>query len=278
VAPVAPPQPPAPDPELEFDEPDVEPIGPPDVDLAPRLYTGSRGAYEAREGRAEDWYRKQSPHAGRFIVQLRGGLAHSDINRSATSLLATDGSEVTAAAWLEGPIKGVGGRLEALIGYAPATMIDFGVLLGVDVARDTVVLGYMREGEPAEIGAPETFSSVRVGVQPRIRLFPVTLGAIKPYLLVGAEAGFIKTWSFEVTDAQPFPRPPGGTRWSVVGGAGISLDPHPRVGILLEAAVHYHLGDVAKVRTNGVLVGDAPAAPVGSGFAIVPIAGLELRL
>lgn len=249
-----------------------------DGGLAPRLVMGVRRPYEARTGTSAAWYRKAAPHAGRFLLQLRGGLSHSDGGRGVVSLLARDGDEVTGAAWEEGPVKGVTPRVEGFVGFAPSAVVDVGVVIGVHIARDVVALGYMRDGQDADLGTPETFTSLRVALQPRVRFFPVVVGPVKPYLVVAGEAEFVPTWRFDVTDAQPFPRPPGGTLGGLGGGVGLSFDPHPRVGIVLEALYLHHLGPLARVRTNGVVVGNAPAPPLGSGFAIVPMAGVEVRL
>lgn len=277
------------DPEEDLSDPDSieedEPIptGPKEEELPNRLLSGVRRAYDDREDPAAAWYKKRSPHAGRFLIELRGGFGHSDLNRQAYSLADLDAAdEIEALYWTEGPIQTIGGRVDGFIGYAPATMLDFGVVVGVDIASDIVVLGIMEEGQDAEFGEPEKFTVARPVVQPRLRLWPVQLGPVKPYIAVGMEFKFVGDWTFDVEGGQPLARPPGGVVYSVVGGLGLSFDPHPRVGILLGADLQYHLGKLAKTRE----VSTDPEGPsgnpfptsVGAGFTILPGLGVQIRL
>ncbi|HMV65644.1 MAG TPA: hypothetical protein PKA64_02245 [Myxococcota bacterium] len=270
------------DPE-SIDEEVEDPIEPREPDLLPRYVAGSKHAYEARKEGPKAWYAKRTPHAGRVLIELRGGFAHSDVNRAAYSL-ATTGADraVTSTLYKETATPGVAAHVDGFLGYAPATMIDFGVAVGADIARDTVVVGLMREGQDPEFGDPKRFAIGRPTLQPRVRAWLVQLGPVKPYLAAGVQFTFVAQWSFDVEDNAPLPRPPGGLLYSVVGGLGVALDPHPRVGIVLGGDFLYHLGDLSRVRmgysAGGGLVGNDFPVPKAARFSIVPTLGLQFRL
>jgi hypothetical protein len=266
---------------IEEEEP-VEPIVK-EKDVLPRYLEGSRNAYKARKEPAEVWYKKRSPHAGRLLLEVRGGFGHSDVNRQAYSLADTEPDGTVASIYyIEGPVKGIGARVDAFLGYAPATMFDFGVLVGAEIARDNVVLGLMEANEDPKFGAPERFTIGRTVVQPRFRAWLVQLGPVKPYLAAGLEFKFVSAWTFDVEGDLPLSRPPGGLIYSVVGGLGLAFDPHPRVGVLLGGDLHYHLGALSKTRAYSSSpdgpVGNAFPTATGSGFTILPTLGLQIRL
>ncbi len=260
---------------------DEEPVKPVVIEdeLMPRMIAGSRAAYDARTVRAEEWYTKRTPHAGRVIIELRGGIGHTDVNRYAVSLGAPDGNgDLTTTVWFEGPTAGVGGRIGAFLGYAPLTFFDFGVMAGAWIAEDTITLGYMANGAAPELGEPATFAVARPYVQPRVRFWFVPTGPVKPYLAAGVELSFVALWKFAAETTEPFQRPNGGMITSPTGALGVGFDPHPNVGILVEGAFQYHLGPLGRNRNGGELLGDPPALSAPVGFTIVPEIALQFRL
>jgi hypothetical protein len=248
-------------------------------ELPPRLFAGARGSYEAREGEAGAWYKRHAPHAGRFIVELRGGLAYGDVKRRLLTMGALDDQQqLTAVLWEEGPVQGLGGLFELGLGYAPVTFLEIGVVGGMRFVRDEIAIGYMNEGQTPTFGDLTAFDVVRPYVQPRVRAYPVHLGIAKPFVVVGGRFEFVKAWRFNTGTAQPFPRPPGGVLYGIVSGLGLVVDPVPRLGIVIESTLTYNLGTLSNVRLAGTLVGDPPLPPAGKGWSLDVVVGLQLRL
>jgi hypothetical protein len=251
--------------------------------LPPRLVLGAGRAFAARDEDADRWYQRRSPHAGRVILELRGGFSHSDGRRAAFSFAyleePTDTTPETLL-WLEGPIRGLSGRAAGYVGYAPTTWIDAGLMVGVHASQDTIAIGYLHPDEDPDLGPANKFPVYRLFFQPRARFWPVGVGPAKPYVAVGAEATIVRNWTFTAEGAEAFARPPGGVMASFMGAAGLTLDPHPRVGLVLEVQALYHLGTLSNPRVGlgGDMVGNYPPAPKGSGFGIAPEVGFQLRL
>jgi hypothetical protein len=251
--------------------------------LPPRLVLGAGRAFAARDVDADRWYQRRSPHAGRVILELRGGFSHSDGRRAAFSFAyleePTDTTPETLL-WLEGPIRGLSGRAAGYVGYAPTTWIDAGLMVGVHASQDTIAIGYLTPDQDPDLGPANKFPVYRLFFQPRARFWPVGVGPAKPYVALGAEATIVRNWTFTAEGAEAFARPPGGVMASFVTAAGLALDPHPRIGLVLEVQALYHLGTLSNPRVGlgGDMVGNYPPAPKGSGFGIAPEIGLQLRL
>lgn len=252
----------------------------PEVDeLAPRLFAGARRDYEAREGDVTAWLKLRRPHAGRFLIELRGLLSYGDVKRQLLTMGALDEDQaLTAVLWEEGPVQGLSGGLELSLGYAPTTYLEFGVIGGVRFVYDEGAIGYMNEGSTPSFGEMTPFFVPRPYVQPRLRVYPVHLGVAKPFVLLGGRFEFVKNWRFNTGTAQPFARPPGGVLYGLQGGVGVVIEATPRVGVVVESSMTYHIGQLAKVRVAGTLVGDAPLPPVGEGWGLDVALGLQFRL
>lgn len=252
---------------------------PPEPDLPKRLILGSRRAYQNRANTPAAWYRAASPHAGRVIVELRGGLGHADVHRETVSLGVSDNNGgLTSIFYEEGPGLGVGGRFDGYLGFAPVTFFEFGLGGGFVGAADRVTLGYMEPDTAPNVGEPFTVHRLRGFLQPRARFYLAPTGPVKPYVAVGAEFTFIQTWAFTVSTGEPFARPPRAMMPSVLGAVGLCFDAHPRVGIVLDGGMLYHLGAASRVRVGGTLTGDPPVPPEGQGFTVAVGLGLQMRL
>ncbi len=269
-------------PQREPEEDERLPVpGAPRDDVPSRLYAGSERPFAARRGTGDQWLKEKRAHAGRVILEVRGSAGIGGLSRIATVLgepSATNG-ELESTFIQEAPRYEVLGRAELYIGYAPATMVDIGVLVGVNFARDFVTVGYMQQGQEPLLGEPEELFVVRPYLQPRLRLYLVPLGVAKPYVVLGGEMIFVSTWDFDVTTAEAFPRPSGGVMAGLLGGGGISFDPVPRVGVVIEATASRYLGDISGVRFEGTVVGVVPdPLPGVQRWSVGVGAGLQFRL
>lgn len=252
-----------------------------DGQIPRRFYLGSERSYKEHRGRGDGWLKKKRPHAGRVLFEVRGGVGLGDLTRSTTVLGEPSSVEGQLAStfFQEAPQFGVVGRVEGYVGYAPVTMIDVGLLVGVNIASDDVTVGYMGTDEEPDLGSTEQLTVPRVYLQPRLRAYLVPLGIAKPYLLVGGEILFVPDWAFDITTNEPFPRPAGGITGGAVGGGGLSIDPDPRMGLLLEVTGTRYFGGLSGPRFEGELIGTAPPGLDGVRRWAVGISlGLQFRL
>lgn len=264
--------------EEEYAQPIHEDI-PPD-----RFLVGVRKAFDARDGEAMAWYQRNAPHGGRFLLEVRGGIGHADVNRLAISLLGPVENDPREATWYEGPRRGVGGRVDLFVGYAPASWFDIGVVAGLWIAKDQITVGYEADNTAPNTSPAVLFTATRASVQPRARFWLVQAGIAKPYLAAGVDLTFVGSWRFtpEATSpggpVEPFQRPSAGLVVSPAGSLGLSVDVDPRVGIVLDGTFFYHTGPLSRNRQAGVLVGTPPTLEAPAGFTIAPSLGLQIRL
>jgi hypothetical protein len=264
------------------DEEEAEPIR--EEEPPSRYLVGLRRAYEARDDEAMAWYQRKAPHAGRFVLEVRGGIGHADVNRLAVSLLGPADQDPRQATWYEGPRKGVGGRVDLFVGYAPTSWFDLGVIAGLWIAKDQITVGYQSDNASPTTSPAVLFTAPRASIQPRTRFWLVQTGIAKPYLGVGVDLTFVGSWRFTPEASspggpvEPFQHPSAGLVVSPVGSLGLSIDVDPHVGIVLDGSFLYRTGPLSRNRQAGTLVGTPPALESPAGFTIAPTLGLQFRL
>ena len=225
-----------------------------------------------------DWNAKATPHAGRVIIEVRGGLGIGDVDRLANVRTTVTGDEQVR--WFqEQPTEGERVRGELFVGYAPSAWFDVGLLLGLQYGSRTLNSGWSDDlGNGAS--SEDSVQAVQFDLQPRIRLYPLRTGVAKPYVFAGASLLVFDRWRISPVENIVYEEPPGGLVPGPVGGLGLLVDPSPVVGLFIEGAFTLHTGIRSKAAQNSMdqRPPDAPDAQDSAGRTIVVSGGVQFRL
>ncbi|MFT7519441.1 MAG: hypothetical protein ACI9MC_001582 [Kiritimatiellia bacterium] len=276
------PEPPPPDP-----RPDPQPKPVVDGDLDSRLagtdvlerhLIGSTQQFLNSGEDVRDWVFKARPHAGRTIIEVRGGVGIGDVDRVAVVRTQVDGANQIR--WfMEGPVPGQAVRGELFVGYAPSTWVDLGVLVGLQYGKRTLDSGWSDttgDGRQSE----DLVQAVQFNIQPRLRLYPVRIGAAKPYIAVGVGLRVFDGWRIQEVQNVTYAQPPGGITGGPAGAVGLLIDPAPIVGIFVEGGIVKHMGLRAIHAQNdpSLRPTGAPAPQETTGYTIGVVGGVQFRL
>lgn len=242
--------------------------------LSSRHLVGCKASFGEWDGPPLEWLFKQTPHAGRFTVEVRGGFGIGDVDRRADSRVYLDGS---AEDWFqEGPGVSQRPRGALYLGYAPATWIDLGAELGLQYGHRSLSTGIIQDGATGEVLNAEV-QAVQAWARPQVRFYVVPLGLVKPFVYLGAD---IRAFDqYKITPGSvTFPAPPGGVIPGAGAGGGLMLDPGPIVGFFVEGGYTRHFGTRAGPAQSGDRPADAPPGPAGSLATTQITGGVQFRL
>lgn len=244
--------------------------------LSPRHLIGCRSSFEAADGPPLEWLFQNTPHAGRLIVEVRGGYALGDTQRQADVRVYLDGDEVVGDWFQEYPTAANMPRGALYVGYAPSTYVDFGVEAGLQYGHRTLHTAVIDGGDTGEVFASSA-QAVQAWVQPTARLYVVHLGLAKPYVLGGFHLRAFDAFDIAASDL-PFPEPPGGVFFGPTVGGGLMIDPGPIVGFFAEGSYTPHFGARALPAQRGERPGDAPDPAITSRNTVAITGGVQFRL
>jgi len=253
-----------------------------DTEVAPRHIVGSKHNFMKSNGDPRDWVFKSRSHAGRVIIDVRGGYGFGDIDRSADVRVVVDADGNNTSEWLqEGPVQSQRVRAGMFVGYAPLTWMDAGILVGMQYSQKQLSTGWRRQGDPTgREGQANPVPAVTIDLGARVRLYPVPVGIVKPYLLVGGDARFFD--AFHIIDPTnppvDYPDPPGGVVPGVTGGGGLMFDAGPIVGFYAEGSYTYHFGLRSSPAELGTKPPDAPPPPASIHYTVGVVGGVQFRI
>ncbi|MEZ4241881.1 MAG: hypothetical protein R3F59_38170 [Myxococcota bacterium] len=259
----------------------------------PRHLYGSIGAFRKSGLDPRDWLYRAMPHAGRLAFEVRGGLGLGDIDRVGDVRVEQIDGEQTSSWYQEGPAPSRNVRGALFVGYAPATMIDLGVLVGLQYGNRTLTTQALRVSPTETTGgertvlnpdtAPDEYllDALNLYLQPRVRLYVVPLGPAKPYVVTGADLRFFDRYQIDQPANLVYPSPPGGLIPGWLGGGGMMIDPGPIVGFFAEGTYVRHFGPLSAVRSDSF--GDPwthaeRKLPATDGITVSVTGGVQFRL
>lgn len=251
-----------------------------------RHLVGAEGAFRRSGLHPRDWVYRATPHAGRLTFEIRAGMSFGDVDRLAMVRVETQNGEETNAWFQEGPVPGRRTRGEIFIGFAPATMFDFGILAGLQYGRRGISTGIVvldAEGnvDKEDIAELEDIQAVTFYLQPRIRGYLVPLGPLKPYLTTGADFRFFDGYHLEQPPDLAYPAPSGGFMPGWIGGVGLLIDPGPIVGFFAEGTYIQHFGALSAGRVEeigGPWPHEFEPLEETTGITLGVVGGVQFRL
>jgi len=240
-----------------------------------------------------DWLYQSMSHSGRFTAEIRAGLGIGDCDRWAAMRVvrAEDGSQ--SATYIESPSPSRRPRGSIYLGYAPAAMIDVGVMAGLQWGDRKTSTGVFQTDANGDLLAEPSISeeqavqAVQFILQPRVRGYLVPMGPAKPFLFTGAEFRVINPYLVDQPPNIIYLPPDGAMIPGWVGGGGLLIDPSPIVGIFAEGSYTAHFGPRSQVSTpdpsTGAATWDAeryplPEPPAYARYSIGVVGGVQFRL
>lgn len=171
------------------------------------------------------------------------------------------------------------------LGYQLAWWIDLSVLGGVQSARKELTTGWETwEAGAADDGSDlyldsdsqtwEPVPAVLGRMQPRVRLYPLATGLVKPYGLVGLDLRFYDAYSVPEDELTAYPEAGGGVGLGPSLGGGLAVDATPTVSGFLEVPWTYVLVPSGPAQAGGSLLAEIPQQFRGVGQYIEFKAGL----
>lgn len=252
--------------------------------VLPRHLVGVRNAFRRSGLTPRDFLRQHTPHAGRFALEARVGLGMGDISRTAVLGAETTNGEQTNGTYQDGPVGSANARLAVFLGYTPLAHLEVGVLLGLQLGHRDIVtrLTTVSDGpiEEQTVG-PDRASDVTLLFQPQMRVYPLPLGRLKPYALLGGELRAFDRYQLAQPDGLTYPVPPGDTIPGLVLGAGIMVDQAPAIGVFAEISYTRHFGQRAAPSVfdqEAAWSHPRDALDPASRATVAMTAGLQLRL
>jgi hypothetical protein len=148
-----------------------------------RHLLGSEGSFRKSGLDPRDWMYRAMPHAGRMVIQLSSGLAMGDVERSGVFLIERTELVQSNSWYQEGPSTARRVRGDLFVGYAPATMFDFGVQVGLQYGARNIITGFVERDALGEvtsvsINQPVESQAVQFYIQPRVRGYLVHRRAV----------------------------------------------------------------------------------------------------
>lgn len=260
-----------------------------DTNVKRRYLVGAERHFKKSGLDPRDYMYVATPHAGRVLFEVRAGFGSGDIDRTAQIRAEVarqgDGVTQTNAFYREGPATGQNFRGEFFLGYAPVTLIDFGVLFGLQYGQRTIRTGvYTRlpSGETeTPVGPADDVQALNIYLQPRLRLFLVPFGPAKPFVVGGGEFRFIDSYQLAGPEGVTFLVPESTVVPGAVVGGGMMIDPGPIVGLFAEATYTRHFGGRA-VASEATSMGpwdyDEPALDATEAATFAINGGVQFRL
>ena len=197
-----------------------------------------------------EWRRKRSLRTGRFEISAWGGMGFGDVSRQYDIRVALN--EPTPNNFQEtgryghhdfivdsGFVAGFG------VSFAPAWWFDLGLIGSFQAGQKHLSTGWEQylDGERVDYDIRNhdpAFAGIGI-LEPRIRLFLVPLGPVKPYVAGGAAFRILDGYQVPDLDDVAYPDLPSVIDLMVVAGGGLAIDLPVGLTILMDVPWGYRL-------------------------------------
>jgi hypothetical protein len=177
--------------------------------------------------------------------------------------------------------SGFGGGL--YLSFAPSWWLDLGVVLGVQTGEKRLSTGWEQyvDGElyTDQSVTHDPALAVMGVVEPRIRIFFVPVGVVKPYVSAGGAFRALDSYSAPDLDTVAYGDLEGQVDAAISVGGGLSLDMPVGLSLVLDVPWFWRLDDGSLHHVyEGHGLALLPSEPAPSGQVLVFRAGLGFRL
>ena len=242
----------------------------------------------------EDWLEQARVRTPSVFLELHGGAVLGDLDRRYDTRVGlydeqgdafSDRNSYSYHTFLNG--RGFQGG--AAVGYQPAWWIDASILGGVQLGHKELTTGWetwRANGNPdgtdeyldGDKVVYDPVSAVLGMLEPRVRLYPLALGPLKPYVLVGFNLRFYDAYSVPDQTFVSYPEAGGGIGLGPTLGGGLALDaPKGTVGFIEVPWTYVVSPSGPQISDTGGLQ-DTPTQFLGVGQYLRFTAGLAIHL
>jgi hypothetical protein len=236
---------------------------------------------------AKEWRSKARVRAGRVILELGGGWSLGDVDRGyGVRLKIAEADPVfdtlATSSW-EGAGASAAPGFGFGIGYAPAWFLDTSVFVGVQYGKKHLNTGWecaLCDPQTYESSTTEPFepvSAVQGVIEPRLRLYPVATGYVKPYALVGFTLLLHDGFQVPDLDFVDFPDTPAGASFGPTGGVGVAIDAGARFSIYAEVPATLLVSPGDSVVNDGAVTLE-PERLDSAGYILRFTGGIAVRI
>jgi hypothetical protein len=243
-------------------EPKVwRPAGESDERRAMGIPAGAYRRYAQSGLSAQDWLRTARVRSGKVFFELVGGWAAGDTDRGYGVRLrlqpAGAGFERVGTRTWEGDGAGTGFNGALHVGYAPAWFLDTALGVGVQQGRKHLDTGWecldaMCDPSSGE-DRPAPVAAVQFLIEPRVRVYPVATGVVKPYLLAACTLRVYDGFTVPDLDQVDYPNASGGAAFGPTGGLGVAIDAVSPLSIFVEAPYTYTVTPTSRSTSDGTV-------------------------
>jgi hypothetical protein len=233
-------------------------------------------------GLEAEWLEQHKVRADRFYLDIWGGWGLGDVDRGYSVVAAIsrkgEGFETLGESTWLGFGYGDGFSIGGSVGYSPLWWLDTSLALGVQYGQKHLYTAwYCKEGcDPAEdITDHDPVTAIQALVEPRLRLTPVAIGYVKPYLLLGATIRIYDGFHVPDPDFLDYSDALAGASVGPMAGAGLWVDATERLSFFLEAPASLQL-PAAGVRFDDAALADPAPGLSHMGAYIRLTGGLEV--
>ncbi|MBO86508.1 MAG: hypothetical protein CL927_14225, partial [Deltaproteobacteria bacterium] len=244
----------------------------------------------------KDWKDDALVRAGCLIVEIHAGAVFGDVERVYDTRLALnqidDGSgtaifEEVGSYQYDSFVRGSAFSAGGSVGFVPLWWLEISVYGGAEIGRRKLTTGW--ETYYSEVQGPDRIvdsdsqefgpvPSTMAVLQPRLRLYTLPSGPVKPYALAGVQMRFYDAFDdSQLQDYPSYPTREGGVGLGITAGGGIAFDaPRGAIGFI-EVPWNKLVSPVPFEQETG-RVQDTPKQELPSGQTLAIRAGIGFRL
>ena len=193
----------------------------------------------------DEWVRQRRVRAKNVLFELHAGLALGDVARSYDTRVGflPDAETIFDIYEYDTFFPGTGTMVGGAIGYAPLWWMELSLYGGVIIGQKELSTGWQMQDSDGSILQEDSFqqvvTSVSGHIEPRMRLYALPSGPIKPYALLGAYFRLYDSYTVPDAPTVNYSNQPGGLHYGVTTGGGLAFDSAGPVGVFLEVPWTY---------------------------------------
>jgi len=208
-------------------------------------------------GPVSEWMKNNYIRAGNVLVEIHFGVSFGDVFRRYDTRIGltpqlTRFSVYEYDSWITG---GPGVIMGGSIGYAPTWWLETSIYGGVVLYQKELTTGWeMHDGSEtntlidSNVVNHDSATSAAGQIEPRIRLYMVPSGSVKPYILGSAFIRIFDGYNPPSLKSVEYSLMPGGVHVGATGGLGLAFDSTSPVGVFVEIPYTYLLNTTVEER------------------------------
>ncbi len=252
--------------------------------------------YKASGKSYREWKDDALVRAGCLIVELHAGAVFGDVQRVYDTRVAIDQVDDGSGEYIfeeigtyqyDAFVRGSAFSAGGSVGFVPLWWLEISIYGGAEIGRRKLSTGY--EQYYSAVNGPDVITdetsdvfgpvpSTMAVLQPRVRLYTLPSGPVKPYGLVGVQMRFYDAFDDrQLQDGWSYPTREGGVGLGITAGGGIAFDaPRGAIGFI-EVPWNKLVSPLPFEQETGTIQ-NRPRKELPSGQTLAVRAGIGFRL